>query len=65
MGLQYVLLHGSFRKLGVPYLGVLIIRTLLFRVLYLDPLFSETPRHGPAGLCSNPGPENSGFYELT
>ena len=26
--------HGSFRKLGVPYLGVLIIRILLFRVLY-------------------------------
>ena len=25
---------GSFRKLGVPYLGVLIIRILLFRVLY-------------------------------
>ena len=27
-------LSGSFRKLGVPYLGVLIIRILLFRVLY-------------------------------
>ena len=25
---------GSFRKLGVPYLGVLVIRILLFRVLY-------------------------------
>ena len=25
---------GSFRKLGVPYLGVLIIRILLFRVPY-------------------------------
>ena len=25
---------GSFRKLGVPYLGVLIIRILLYRVLY-------------------------------
>ena len=25
---------GSFRKLGVPYLGVLIIGILLFRVLY-------------------------------
>ena len=24
-------------------MGVLIIRTLLFKVLYLDPLFSETP----------------------
>ena len=27
-------LNGSFRKLGVPYFGVLIIRILLFRVLY-------------------------------
>ena len=29
-----VKLTGSFRKLGVPYYGVLIIRILLFRVLY-------------------------------
>ena len=35
---------GSFRKLWVPYFGVLIIRILLFRVLYWGPLFSETPR---------------------
>ena len=27
----------------VPYFGVLIIRILLFRVLYWGPLFSETP----------------------
>ena len=26
--------NGSFRKLGVPYFGVLIIRILVFRVLY-------------------------------
>ena len=26
--------YGSFRKLGAPYSGVLIIRILLFRVLY-------------------------------
>ena len=26
--------YGSFQKLGVPYSGVLIIRILLFRVLY-------------------------------
>ena len=26
--------NGSFRKLEVPYFGVLIIRILLFRVLY-------------------------------
>ena len=34
---------GSFPNLGVPYFGVLIIRILLFRVLYKGPLFSETP----------------------
>ena len=27
-------IYGSFRKLGVPDLGVLIIRILLFRALY-------------------------------
>ena len=30
-------------KIWVPYLGVLIIRILLFRVLYWGPLLSETP----------------------
>ena len=34
---------GSFRKLGIPYFGVIITRILLFRVLYWGPLFSETP----------------------
>ena len=29
---SYKDLPGSFRKLGVPYLGVLIVRMLLFRV---------------------------------
>ena len=33
----------QFPKIRVPYLGVLIIRILLFRVLYWGPLFSETP----------------------
>ena len=33
----------EFPKTGVPYLGVLIIRILLFRVLHSCPLFSETP----------------------
>ena len=33
----------DFPKIRVPYLGVLIISILLFRVLYLGPLFSETP----------------------
>ena len=27
-------LNGSFRKLGVPYFGVLTIRILLLRVFY-------------------------------
>ena len=36
-------LHGSFRELGIPYFGVLRIRSLLFSVLYQGPLFSETP----------------------
>ena len=35
--------YGSFRKLGIPYLGVLIIGILLFRVPYWGPLFSEAP----------------------
>ena len=36
--------YGSFRKLGVPYFGVLIIRILLFRVItLLGSPFSETP----------------------
>ena len=29
-----VSVYGSFRKLGVPYFGVIIIRILLCRVLY-------------------------------
>ena len=42
---QLLLRFGTFRKWGggVPYLGVLIIRILLFRVPYYGPLFSETP----------------------
>ena len=36
-------LKGSLEgSLSVPYLGVLIIRILLFRVLYQGPLFSES-----------------------
>ena len=30
----FPVLGGSFRKLGVPLFGVLMIRILLFRVLY-------------------------------
>ena len=33
----------DFPKIRVPYFGVLLIWILLFRVLYSDPLFSETP----------------------
>ena len=32
-----------FRKLGVPYFGILVMGFLLFRVLYLGPLFSGNP----------------------
>ena len=39
-----VIAYESFRKLGVPYFGVLIIRNLLSRVLYIRVSFSETPR---------------------
>ena len=42
--IQSTALNGSFRKLGVPYFGILIIRNRLFRVLYWGPLFSETPK---------------------
>ena len=35
--------YGSFRKEGLPYLEVLIVRILLFRVLSWGPLFSEIP----------------------
>ena len=35
--------YGSFRKLGVPYLGVLILRILLFRVLdWGPPIFGNS-----------------------
>ena len=33
----------EFPKIREPYFGVLIIRILLFEVLYQGPLFSETP----------------------
>ena len=33
----------EFPKIRGTLFGVLIIRILLFKVLYLDPLFSETP----------------------
>ena len=38
---------GTFGKLGYLNFGVLIIRILLFRVLYLGPLFSETSKSQP------------------
>ena len=40
----------------VPYFGVLIVRILLFRVLYLSPVFSETPIY--LILSPNPKPYN-------
>ena len=42
MPLFYEFLCESFRKLGVPYFGVLILRILLLRVLYPGPR-PETP----------------------
>ena len=36
--------------MGVPYFGVLLIRILLFRVLYQSPLFAETPMWRSEGL---------------
>ena len=36
----------SFRKVGVPYFGVLILRVRPFRVLSWGPLVSETPMSG-------------------
>ena len=43
----------EFPNIGVTYFGVLIIRILLFRVLYSGPLFSETPWYRTAlGECS-------------
>ena len=41
----------DFPKIRVPYFGVLIIRILLFRVLYWGPLFSETPKCALADLA--------------
>ena len=42
--LRYILSYGSFRKLGVPYFGILIIRILLFRVpQYNVPYFRKLP----------------------
>ena len=38
---------SSFRKFGIPYFGVLLIRIPLLRVLYSGPLFSETPIYTP------------------
>ena len=35
--------YGSFQQLGVPYLGVLVRRILLFRVRNFGSLLSETP----------------------
>ena len=41
------LAYGSSRKLGVPYFGVLIIRILLFRVLYQGPDLRKLHRKLP------------------
>ena len=45
---------GVSEKSGVPefFLGVLITRILLYRVLYWDPLFLETPTDSHKGVLS-------------
>ena len=53
--LQCVFAYESFRKYGVPYFGALIIRTLLFRVLYYIrvPYFRKFPHiHGISRLVA-------------
>ena len=39
----------EFPKIKVPYFGALIVRILLFGVLYEGSLFSETPIKGLGG----------------
>ena len=36
-------MHAIQFQMGVPSCGVLMIKILLFRVLYQGPLFSESP----------------------
>ena len=43
MYVLFVLHVGGSENRGYLILGVLLIRILLFRVLYKGPLFSETP----------------------
>ena len=51
--------NGSFRKLGVPYFGVLIIRILLFRVLYEGPqIFGNSQNRKATEPNPNPGAAN-------
>ena len=45
--------YGSFRQWGVLYFGVLIVRILLFRVLYQGPLFSDC--HLDVDVCTDVG----------
>ena len=49
--------NGSFRKLGVPFFGVLIIRILLFRAYIKVPYFRKLPNQAeetfnPEALCT-------------
>ena len=50
--------HGSFRKLGVPYLGVLIIRILLFRgTIFGSPYCRKHPHE-----CNQQGPQRALYW---
>ena len=53
----------DFPKIRAPYFGVLIIRILLFRVLYWGPLFSETPPPPPASATAAPADEVGGCHD--
>ena len=43
MWFRFRILKWEFPEIRVPYLGVLLIRILLFRAPHSGPLFSETP----------------------
>ena len=54
---------GSFRKLGVPYVGAFIIRILLFRVITIlgSPIFGNSQIRKTH--CLNPHPSNCIAYK--
>ena len=53
---RFRLVFWEFRKLGVPYFGILIIRILLFRgTVFGSPIFGNSPIFSPIlSLGGNP-----------